>query len=202
MGAGFAHDLTGTAPSWAQDASSDTAGARILLAEDDPEQRRLAASGLRAAGFRVVTAESGGAEDNRNRGHHRIELELTAYPHAVETRQVDVEQDQIRALRACGLHRFGSVAELLFLSAVVFGAMISLTAVLLEEMSFRRYPRVRQLLLRAALGVIENFGYRQLTTWWRLEGRDRLRPQEAGLGVMTQKGFGPGISDQGSGIGS
>ena len=59
MGAGFTHDLTGTAPSWAQDAAPDTAGARILLAEDDPEQRRVAAAGLRAAGFRVVTAESG-----------------------------------------------------------------------------------------------------------------------------------------------
>ena len=80
-------------------------------------------------------------------------------------------------------------AQLLFLSAVVFGAMISLTAVLLEEMSFRRYPKVRHLLLLAALGVIENFGYRQLTTWWRLKGVIDFLRDKQGWGVMTRKGF-------------
>jgi len=59
MGAGFAHDLAGNPPSWAQDARPAIAGARILIVEDDEEQRRLAASGLRAAGYRVLTAESG-----------------------------------------------------------------------------------------------------------------------------------------------
>jgi cellulose synthase/poly-beta-1,6-N-acetylglucosamine synthase-like glycosyltransferase len=80
-------------------------------------------------------------------------------------------------------------AQLLFLSAVVFGAMISLTSVLLEEMSFRRYPKVRHLLLLAALGVIENFGYRQLTTWWRLKGVIDFVRKKQGWGVMTRKGF-------------
>lgn len=80
-------------------------------------------------------------------------------------------------------------AELLFLAAIVFGAMISLSAVLLEEMSFRRYPKVRHLLLLAALGVIENFGYRQLTTWWRLRGVIDFLRKKSGWGVMTRKGF-------------
>ena len=80
-------------------------------------------------------------------------------------------------------------AQLLFLCAVVFGAMISLTSVLLEEMSFRRYPKVRHLLLLAALGVIENFGYRQLTTWWRLKGVIDFLRKKQGWGVMTRKGF-------------
>jgi cellulose synthase/poly-beta-1,6-N-acetylglucosamine synthase-like glycosyltransferase len=80
-------------------------------------------------------------------------------------------------------------AQLLFLSAVVFGAMISLTAVLLEEMSFRRYPKVRHLLLLAAIGVIENFGYRQLTTWWRLKGVIDFARKKQGWGKMTRKGF-------------
>jgi cellulose synthase/poly-beta-1,6-N-acetylglucosamine synthase-like glycosyltransferase len=80
-------------------------------------------------------------------------------------------------------------AQLLFLCAVVFGAMISLTSVLLEEMSFRRYPKVRHLLLLAALGVIENFGYRQLTTWWRLKGVIDFFRNKQGWGVMTRKGF-------------
>lgn len=80
-------------------------------------------------------------------------------------------------------------AQLLFLCAVVFGAMISLTSVLLEEMSFRRYPKVRHLLLLAALGVIENFGYRQLTMWWRLQGVIDFVRRKQGWGVMTRKGF-------------
>ncbi len=80
-------------------------------------------------------------------------------------------------------------AQLLFLAAVVFGAMISITSVLLEEMSFRRYPKVRHLLLLAALGVIENFGYRQLTTYWRLKGVIDFLRKKQGWGVMTRKGF-------------
>jgi cellulose synthase/poly-beta-1,6-N-acetylglucosamine synthase-like glycosyltransferase len=80
-------------------------------------------------------------------------------------------------------------AQLLFLCAVVFGAMISLTSVLLEEMSYRRYPKVRHLLLLAAIGVLENFGYRQLTTWWRLKGVIDFVRKKQGWGVMTRKGF-------------
>ena len=80
-------------------------------------------------------------------------------------------------------------AQLLFLAAVVFGAMISMTSVLLEEMSFRRYPKVRHLLLLAAVGVIENFGYRQLTTYWRLKGVIDFLRKKQGWGVMTRKGF-------------
>lgn len=80
-------------------------------------------------------------------------------------------------------------AQLLFLAAVVFGAMISLIAVLLEEMSFRRYPKVRHLLLLAALGVLENFGYRQLTSYWRLKGVIDFVRKKQGWGVMTRKGF-------------
>jgi hypothetical protein len=54
-------------------------------------------------------------------------------------------------------------AQLFFLMAIAFGALISVLAVLLEEVSFRRYPRTRDLLMLVAIGVLENFGYRQLT---------------------------------------
>jgi cellulose synthase/poly-beta-1,6-N-acetylglucosamine synthase-like glycosyltransferase len=80
-------------------------------------------------------------------------------------------------------------AQLLFLTAVVYGTLISLTAVLLEELSFRRYPSVTDLLKLAAYGVLENFGYRQLTMWWRFMGIvDFLRGRQA-WGTMTRKGF-------------
>lgn len=80
-------------------------------------------------------------------------------------------------------------AQLFFLTAIAYGSLISVMAVLLEEVSFRRYPRVRDLLLLAALGVLENFGFRQLTTWWRLKGTlDFLRGRQ-GWGRMVRKGF-------------
>ena len=80
-------------------------------------------------------------------------------------------------------------AELLFLAAVVYGTLISLLSVVLEELAFRRYPRVLDLVRLALYGIIENFGYRQLTTWWRLAGIvDYFRGRQ-GWGVMTRKGF-------------
>lgn len=80
-------------------------------------------------------------------------------------------------------------AELLFLVAVCYGALISVAAIVLEEVSFHRYPRVADLLLLAALGVAENFGYRQLTTWWRLRGIVDFARGRSGWGAMERRGF-------------
>ncbi|MEW5984960.1 MAG: glycosyltransferase [Acidobacteriota bacterium] len=80
-------------------------------------------------------------------------------------------------------------AELLFLAAVVYGAMISLASVILEEVSFRRYPRLSDLLWLALYGVLENFGYRQLSTWWRVRGVFRFLRGNQEWGKMKRKGF-------------
>ena len=96
------------------------------------------------------------------------------------------------ALTAAGV-AFGLLdfvfAELLFLAAVVYGTLISLLSIVLEELAFRRYPRALDLVKLAALGIVENFGYRQLTIWWRFIGVvDYLRGKQT-WGVMTRKGF-------------
>lgn len=80
-------------------------------------------------------------------------------------------------------------AQLLFLVAVCYGALISLAAVALEELSFRRYPSVLDLLRLAAFGILENFGYRQLTAWWRLRGTIDFLLGRGGWGAMTRHGF-------------
>jgi cellulose synthase/poly-beta-1,6-N-acetylglucosamine synthase-like glycosyltransferase len=80
-------------------------------------------------------------------------------------------------------------AQLLFLVAVCYGALISLAAVILEELSFGRYPRLLDLLCLAMFGILENFGYRQLTTWWRLRGAIDFMRGRAGWGAMPRKGF-------------
>ena len=80
-------------------------------------------------------------------------------------------------------------ARLLFLAAVVYGALITVAAVVLEEVSYRRYPRVTDLLRLALYGVLENFGYRQLTLWWRVRGSLDFFRGKAEWGAMTRRGF-------------
>ena len=77
-----------------------------------------------------------------------------------------------------------------FLSvAVVLGGALSLSAVALEELSFRRYPRISDLLQLFLLALLENFGYRQLSAWWRLKGTISALRGVEGWGHMTRKGF-------------
>jgi cellulose synthase/poly-beta-1,6-N-acetylglucosamine synthase-like glycosyltransferase len=80
-------------------------------------------------------------------------------------------------------------AELFFLAAVVYGTLLSVAAVVLEELSFRRYPRVTDLLRLALYGVLENFGYRQLAMWWRIVGVVDYFRGKRGWGKMKRKGF-------------
>jgi cellulose synthase/poly-beta-1,6-N-acetylglucosamine synthase-like glycosyltransferase len=77
-----------------------------------------------------------------------------------------------------------------FLSvAVILGGALSLSAVALEELSFRRYPRLSDLLRLFCLALLENFGYRQLSAWWRLKGTISAIRGVQGWGHMTRKGF-------------
>jgi cellulose synthase/poly-beta-1,6-N-acetylglucosamine synthase-like glycosyltransferase len=61
-------------------------------------------------------------------------------------------------------------ALLFFGLAVALGVLLSASAIMLEELSFHMYPRTRDVLLLFAVAVAENFGYRQLTAVWRLQG--------------------------------
>ncbi|MBB3118183.1 glycosyltransferase family 2 protein [Pseudoduganella violacea] len=73
--------------------------------------------------------------------------------------------------------------------AIGLGILLSTSGLLLEEMSFHIYPKPRQLLMLALIVIAENFGYRQLNTWWRLVGLYRWATQgEASWGAMTRKG--------------
>ncbi len=60
---------------------------------------------------------------------------------------------------------------LIFLGlAIGLGVLLSTTAIMLEELSFHMYPKFRQLLLLYVVAILENFGFRQLTAFWRLAG--------------------------------
>ncbi len=61
-------------------------------------------------------------------------------------------------------------AGVFFCLAVGLGVLLSTSALVLEEMSFHVYPRIRDLLKLFLVAVMENFGYRQLTVLWRIRG--------------------------------
>jgi cellulose synthase/poly-beta-1,6-N-acetylglucosamine synthase-like glycosyltransferase len=78
----------------------------------------------------------------------------------------------------------------LFLSAVLlYGMLLSVWAILLEEVSFRRYTRRSDVLRLLLHSVIEAFGYRQLTLFFRLKAFWRLARGDKRWGVMKREGF-------------
>ncbi len=91
---------------------------------------------------------------------------------------------------AVALHRANAPYVVAFLMlAFVLGIALSIAAVGLEELGFRRYRRVRDLLAMFGLAVIEGLGYRQLNTLWRARGLwSALRKKQA-WGQMTRKSF-------------
>ena len=81
------------------------------------------------------------------------------------------------------------LAVLFFTVSLLFGVLLSMSAVVLEELTQRRYPRPADL-MRLFLGaVVENFGFRQLLMIWRTQGLiDGLRGKQ-GWGAMERRGF-------------
>lgn len=79
---------------------------------------------------------------------------------------------------------------LMFLAvAVLYGMFLSIAAVLLEEISFRRYPGWVDFTKLLAYSVIENFGYRQILSAMKVKAFwDAIRRRRA-WGVMPRRGF-------------
>ena len=75
------------------------------------------------------------------------------------------------------------------MAAIVFGIVLSIAAVALEELSFHRYPRFSDLFQLFGLAILENFGYRQLTSYWRIRGFFSGLRGVSGWGKMERKGF-------------
>jgi cellulose synthase/poly-beta-1,6-N-acetylglucosamine synthase-like glycosyltransferase len=75
--------------------------------------------------------------------------------------------------------------------AVTFtlGIFLSMATLVLEEIQLRRFPRTSELLILAAVAVLENFGYRQLSNFWRLQGWWQYVRKQQSWGTMTRRGF-------------
>lgn len=96
------------------------------------------------------------------------------------------------AVTAAGL-AFGliemEVALVFAVASILFGIVLSMSAVVLEELTERRYPAPADLLWLFVAAIVENLGFRQLLTVWRTRGLiDGLRGKQ-GWGAMERRGF-------------
>ncbi len=81
-------------------------------------------------------------------------------------------------------------ALLFLLFSVLFGIMLSLIALLLEEFTVRRYQNPRDIMKLFLFAILENLGYRQINSWWRLLALiQAFTGKKSGWGVMPRKSF-------------
>lgn len=63
---------------------------------------------------------------------------------------------------------------LFFLLAFCYGIFLSVGAIFIEEITYRRYPRWASLIRLMVYGILENLGYRQINAWWRTQALFQL----------------------------
>lgn len=86
-------------------------------------------------------------------------------------------------------------AALFMTIAYGYALLVNLASLAIEELTFHKYPRWRDLGLAVVSSVLENIGYRQLTAWWRCEGLVAgVRRSRHVWGTMTRTGFASGSS--------
>ena len=82
-----------------------------------------------------------------------------------------------------------TVALLLFVSNVLMGTLISLASLLIAEQE-TRYFTGRENAVLVFYALLENFGFRQLVSFWRVSGFISSLKKSRGWGKMERRGFG------------
>jgi cellulose synthase/poly-beta-1,6-N-acetylglucosamine synthase-like glycosyltransferase len=82
---------------------------------------------------------------------------------------------------------------LFFLLAVAFGVFLSVAAILLEEISYRRYPSWEDLWKLLICGVLENFGFRQTLALFKIQAFWEYLRGLRRWGRLERVGFGKGV---------
>lgn len=80
-------------------------------------------------------------------------------------------------------------AVLFFFFAYGYGLLLTSMAVTLDELTFRRYPSVKDKAWLMLWVFLEQFGYRQITVYWRLKGLIKFLLGRTEWGAMERKGF-------------
>jgi hypothetical protein len=91
-------------------------------------------------------------------------------------------------LWACGLLSM-PLAGIFFVLAIMYMVLVSALAILLEDLAFRRYHSVFDLGRLLLAAVLENFGFRQLTVWWRVRAFAEYFRGDLSWGAMERRGM-------------
>ena len=76
-----------------------------------------------------------------------------------------------------------------FAVALLLSMLLSVLAVLLDDIAFRRHARVRDLALLTLASILENLGYRQITVWWRVCAFWEYWRGQTSWGQMERRGL-------------
>lgn len=83
-----------------------------------------------------------------------------------------------------------STFTLLFLTAaVLLGIILSISSVICEEFTYRRYPSLKHVFILTMYAFIENMGFRQIHTWWRFSGLIDFLKGNKEWGMMIRRGL-------------
>ena len=78
---------------------------------------------------------------------------------------------------------------LFLVSSILYGIILSIGAILLEEYTFNKYPSIKQLLRLSWYGILENFGYKQMTTFFRIDAIIRFKKFRNSWGKIKRESF-------------
>jgi cellulose synthase/poly-beta-1,6-N-acetylglucosamine synthase-like glycosyltransferase len=78
----------------------------------------------------------------------------------------------------------------LMIASLLYGMLISVGAVVIGELYYHRYTRLRDISLLVVSTVFENFGYRQINSYWRMKALwDQLKGKGHSWGEMKRTGL-------------
>lgn len=80
------------------------------------------------------------------------------------------------------------IALLLFVSTILMGALISISSLLIAEKDVE-YFKLKDILILIRYSIIENFGPRQLFSFWRVTGYIKMLRKQGGWEKPERKGF-------------
>jgi hypothetical protein len=86
----------------------------------------------------------------------------------------------------------GNLSEfflVVFLMAYLYGLLFSLTAILFEQFSYKRYNNVFEITKLIILSFLEQLSYRQLTVFWRIRAFLNYKRGSKNWGTIKRKGF-------------
>ncbi len=76
-----------------------------------------------------------------------------------------------------------------FLASALYGAVLSLGSLVIEEVYYAKYTRVSQLLILFAVCLLESIWYRQISTVWRVQGVYKYLRGDHTWGTLQRAGF-------------